>query len=59
MFANPTFRHATFPRRHSPAVFTPPPPGRLPSEEDAWPVNGQNPVTYKPLPATAEFRALT
>ena len=34
-------------------LWDPRPPGQAPPESDDWPVNGQIPLTYEPLPAIA------
>lgn len=38
--------------RH-PGLWDPRPPSKAPPEDDDWPVNGQMPLTYEPLPSTA------
>ena len=34
-------------------LWDPRPPGQGPPDDDDWPVNGQIPLTYEPLPAIA------
>ena len=34
-------------------LWDPRPPGQAPPDDDGWPINGQIPLTYEPLPAIA------
>jgi len=40
-------------------LWYPRPPGQAPPQDGDWPVKGQIPLTYEPLPAIACFQPLT